>query len=707
VNSQWPQGASASQALPPGLQTRLVQALREHQRGELPAAERGYREILQQAPRCFDAAHLLGAALIQRGAFEEGIARLREAIAIDGSQWNVRVSLARALLQAGEGRAALDCCDLLVRARPAEAECWFLRGNALQRLGAHAQAIDSYTRALALKPDFPGALNNLGHSLRMQRQLARSLEAFERALALQPSYPHALNNRGLALLDFKRMPEALQSFDDALAVQPQFPEALANRGAALLAMKRFAQAAETFERLHELAPNFGGAAGNLLYARRNCCDWRDYEALEQRIVSGVERGELADLPLAFLCVSDSPQAQLQCARTFVALRYPAQPAPAPAPAPSRLRSGQGRIRVAYLSGDFGDHAVSYALAGMLERHDVRRFETIGVGWGRQQEGPTRARLQAAFSRFVDATELSDSDIVNRLRELEVDIAIDLMGHTSGQRTAIFAERCAPVQVNYLGYPGTSGAPYMDYIIADRWVIPEGEESAYVECVERLPGCYLPSDDGRRIAAPPATRAELGLPEAGLVFCAFNNPLKITPAIFDVWMQLLRELDGAVLWLREGVPEARGNLERAARLRGVDASRLVFAGPLASQEAHLARHRSADLFLDTFPYNGHSTACDALWAGLPVVTCRGRSFASRVGASLLEAAGLPASIADTLEGYGRLALRVAREPAMLDAMRETLARRRAEGTLFNTTDYCAHFEAALIRMTRRGQTRPSP
>lgn len=693
-----PQRAGAPLPLPSPLRARLIEALGHHQRGDLATAERAYREIIRQAPRCFDAVHLLGVALIGRGALGEGIERLREAIAIDGAQGNARVSLARALLDTRESRAALDCCNELVVMQPKNAESWFLRGNALQQLDAHAEAVASYGQALSLQPHFPAALNNQGHSLRCLKAPRRSIEAFERAIALQPSYPLALNNRGLALLDLKRVPEALHSFDAALALQPAFPEALANRGAALLAMKRFADAGRTFERLLQLAPDFGGAAGHLLYARRNCCDWRDYEALERRIVAGVERGEFTDLPLAFLCVTDSPKLQLACARTFAALKYPA----APAAAYARPRRRHDRIRIAYLSGDFGDHAVSHALVGVLEHHDAGRFETIGVGWGRQNEGPVRARLEAAFGRFLDATELPDSEAVSRLRELEVDIAIDLMGHTSGQRTGIFAARCAPVQVNYLGYPGTTGAPYMDYIIADRCVIPEGDEPAYSECVVRLPCCYLPNDDRRPIAFEPVTRAAAGLPDTGFVFCAFNNLLKVTPAIVDVWMGLLREVRGAVLWLRAGAPEARRNLEEAARQGGVDPTRLVFAAPVASLEVHLARHRLADLFLDTAPYNGHSTACDALWAGLPVLTCRGRGFASRVGASLLEALDLQPLIAEDLDGYSRLGLALARDPARLGGLRQHLAKRREAGTLLDTAEYCRHLEAALTAMADRQQ-----
>jgi predicted O-linked N-acetylglucosamine transferase (SPINDLY family) len=681
--------------LSPPLQARLVAAFGQHQRGNLREAEQGYREIIAQAPRCFDAVHLLGVALIRRGAFGEGIGRLREAIAIDGAQRGVRESLARALLDARDSRAAVDCCDELIALEPASAQAWFLRGNALQQLAAHAQAIDSYGRALALKPDFPAALNNQGHSLRCLGAAARSLQAFDRAIALKPSYALAFNNRGLALFDLRRMPDALRCFDEALALDPGLVEALANRGAALLAMKRFAEAAQSFERLLGVAPGIDAVAGNLLYARRNCCDWRDYASLERRIIEGVGRGELADLPISFLCVSDDPRAQFECARTFAAQKFPAQPAAA-SPAPHRHE----RIRVAYLSGDFGEHAVSYALAGVIERHDPARFETIGVGWGRQNEGPTRARLESAFARFIDVTEWSDADIAARLRELEVDIAVDLMGHTGGQRTGIFAARCAPVQVNYLGYAATSGAPYMDYIIADRCVIAPGEECEYSESVVRLPGCYLPNDDRRPIAPAPPTRAAADLPDRGFVFCAFNNPLKITPSIFDVWMGLLREVSGAVLWLRTGAPEARRNLEEAARQRGVEPARLVFAGLAESMDEHLARHRLADLFLDTFPYNGHTTVCDALWAGLPVVTCSGRSFASRVGASLLQAAGLSDLIVHDFAGYARLALGLTREPARLDSLRERLMKLRETGALFPTAQYCRDLEAAFCAMMDR-------
>jgi protein O-GlcNAc transferase len=684
------------------LVTRLREALWHQQRGDHRRAETLYREILVGAPNCFDALHLLGVALTQRGEFDQGIARIRQAIELDQSQVNARLSLVRASLGRRDARGALVAADALVAMQPQNAEAWFLRGNTLQMGQAHEQAIDSYERALRLQPNFPAALNNLGHSLRMLRRTEQAIVALARALMLQPNYAMALNNQGLALLDRQQVLDALHSFDQALRLQPGFAEALSNRGVALLALKRFAEAAEAYQQLAAAAPNWGGALGNLLYARRNACDWRDYQSLARQIIASVARGEYADVPLSFLGISDTPQAHLVCACNFVAARYPPPTSSTPLPPYTH-----DRIRVAYLSGDFGEHAVSYSLAGVIEHHDASRFETVAVAWGRPQDGATRSRLKAAFGRFIDATELSDTDIATQLRELEIDIAIDLTGHTGGQRTGIFALRSAPLQVNYLGYPGTSGASYMDYLIADSTVVPAGEEDNYSECVVRLPHCYLPNDNTRPVGRDTPTRAAAGLPESGFVFCAFNNSVKITPAVFGIWMELLRQLPGSVLWLRAGAPEARRNLERTAEEQGVAASRLVFAAAVDSIEAHLARHRLANLFLDTLPYNGHTTACDALWAGLPVLTCSGRSFASRVGESVLKAVGLHELVTHSLEAYAQSALALARDPSRLGSITQRLAENRATSPLFNTAQYCRHLETAFAQMRERQRAGRSP
>lgn len=416
------------------------------------------------------------------------------------------------------------------------------------------------------------------------------------------------------------------------------------------------------------------------------------------MLAAVAQGTCAATPLSFLCVSQSPQAQLRCARSFIQERYPHQPLPARA----ARRRADGRIRVAYLSGDFGVHAVSYLLAAVIEAHDAARFEISAISWGRQQDGPMRARLQTAFDRFIDVTGSSDREVAGLLRDLEVDIAVDLMGHTGDQRTGIFALRSTPVQVNYLGYPGTSGAAYFDYLIADATVIPPGEEGAYSEQVVRLPLCFLPTDDGRAIAPQIPAREALGLPVSGFVFCAFNNPVKISPEMFRFWLRLLQELPDAVLWLRVDVAEARDNLRSAALAQQVDPQRLVFAPALTAMADHLARYRAADLFLDTLPYNAHATACDALWAGLPVLTCRGHSFAARVGASLLQTLGLQELITEDVVAYERRALELARNRARLMEIRSRLEEARSSSALFGTAGYCRDLESAYQQMFARAE-----
>jgi predicted O-linked N-acetylglucosamine transferase (SPINDLY family) len=682
--------------LPREQRNQLAHAMDLHQRGQTGAAETLYQLILTAFPTCIDALHFRGLAATQRGALDEGIALLRRAVALHPAASGIQCNLARSLIDKRELVAAVGCCDAVIEREPHNAHAWFLRGNALQLGDAHEDAIASYDQALRHAPRFAAALNNQAHSLRMLRRSAAALDRLARALACQPAYAMALNNQGLALLDLDRAAEALDAFDAALAAQADLKEALANRGSALLRLKRFAEAGDAFERLGTVAPGFEGAVGNLLFARRNCCDWAAADGLANRLIESVQRGELADMPLSFLYVSDSPQLQLACARAFVQSRYPAQTASATWQRPD----DRPRIRIAYLSGDFGEHAVSHLLAAVIERHDRDRFDILGIGWGRQNEGPMRRRLEAAFDKFIDATNLTDFKIATLLRDLEVDIAVDLMGHTHGQRTGIFAHRGAPVQVAYLGYPGTSGAPYMDYLICDPVVIPAGDEDGYGERLVRLPHCYLPTDDRRSIDGVTLTRQAAGLPPTGFVFCAFNSPAKFTRKMFGVWLELLRQIPDSVLWLRTPVAEARKNLLREATSAGIEPARLIFAEALESIDAHLARHRLADLFLDTLPYNAHTTACDALWAGLPVLTCRGRSFAGRVGASLLTALGLPELITDSLDDYESKALDLARHPHKLVSLRGKLAVLRDTSPLFDTTRYTRHLESAYTAMRTR-------
>jgi predicted O-linked N-acetylglucosamine transferase (SPINDLY family) len=366
-----------------------------------------------------------------------------------------------------------------------------------------------------------------------------------------------------------------------------------------------------------------------------------------------------------------------------------------------------RIRIAYLSTDFRTHAVASLIVGCFEHHDRRGFETIGVSLQPGDSSELRKRLEAAFDRFIDAREMSDGAVAQILRRLEVDIAVDLNGYTGQIRTGILARRPAPLQVGYLGFAGTMDAPFMDYVLADRIVLPEENQRHYSEKIAYLPHTYMPIDNERRIAESTPTRAEAGLPQRGFVFACLSYAHKIAPEMFAVWMRLLRSVDGSVLWLRSANATAAGNLRREARNRGVSPDRLIFAPPVPREDDYLARLRLADLFLDTLPYNAHATACDALWAGLPLVTCAGRSFHSRVAASLLHAAGLPELVTSSLEGYEETARALATEPVRLAAVRSKLLRHRDTSPLFDTARMARDLEAAYAAMWQRHQSGEPP
>jgi predicted O-linked N-acetylglucosamine transferase (SPINDLY family) len=428
------------------------------------------------------------------------------------------------------------------------------------------------------------------------------------------------------------------------------------------------------------------------------CDWTNFDTECANLISSVKNGKPNTWPFAFVAVSSSPGDQLQCAKLWVAEQFPQ----------SQKVIWQGkpyahdRIRIAYVSADFREHPVSFLIAGMLECHDRSRFDVAAVSLGPDDSSELSQRLKASFEHFIDARAFSDDQIANLIRSSEVDILVDLMGFTADSRMGIFARRPAPIQVSYLGYPGTTGAPYIDYILADRFVIPEAKRECYSENVVYLPDSFMANDSKRKISERLPRRSECNLPETGFVFCSFNNSYKIVPHVFDIWMRLLRKLDNSVLWLSNTNETAIRNLRREAESRGVDPGRLVFAQRVLLNEDHLARHQLADLFLDTLPYNAHTTASDALWAGLPVLTCPGQTFAGRVAASMLSAINLPELIATTPEAYEQMAIDLANDPEKLAVIKRTLAENRLTTPLFDTKLFTRHLEAAYTAICKRHQ-----
>jgi protein O-GlcNAc transferase len=556
-------------------------------------------------------------------------------------------------------------------------------------------ALAGYDRVLEDRPDDLDALFNRGVVLVALKRYADAVASYDRALAIKPDFVEALNNRGALLADLGRHDEALDSYDRALAIRPDFPGFLNNRAGLFRLMGLHERAAQDYARLLELEPEFDQALGHKLYADIQICNWKHYVADRLRLMEYVRDGKPI-LPFSALVLSDSGAEQLQCARTYAARKYPVTH-----PLWAGERYQHDRIRIAYLSADFYLHATSHLMAELFERHDKARFEVSAWSFGPDVQDAMRSRLQQAFEQFHDVRGRNDQEVAALLRTQEIDIAVDLKGYSKGCRPAIFARRVAPIQVNYLGYPGTTGAAYMDYIIGDSEVIPEEHDRFYAEKVVRLPDSYQVNDSGRLIAAQTCSRAEAGLPDSGFVFCCFNNSYKITPDVFAVWMRLLQRVEGSVLWLLEDNAAASRNLRLEAEARGVRADRLVFAPRLLPPD-HLARHRLADLFLDTLPCNAHTTASDALWAGLPLLTCRGHAFPGRVAASLLRAIGLPELITDNLTDYEALALRLATTPALLADIKSRLAQNKTTHPLFDIDRYRRHIESAYGTMYERYQ-----
>jgi len=585
---------------------------------------------------------------------------------------------------------------------PEQFDALHLLGYLEHQKGRHSVGLELIDRAIAINPSIAAAHSNRALILLALKRPEDALLSCNRALVLRPDNIEALSNRGIALLDLARPEQALASFEEAIALKPDFADALDNRGNALRAIKRYAASAAAFAELVTKEPGHPGAHGNMFHDKLRTCDWSDYAATAMRLALEVDQGKKSELPFSFLAHSGDPALQLKCARDYVANNFPASRHPISA----GRRYRHDKIRLAYLSADFHEHATAYLMAGLFEAHDRSKFEVSAISFGPRGAGEVRQRLERAFDRFVDGRRNSDREVAELLAKSEIDIAVDLKGITTGARFGIFSHRGAPLQVSYLGYPGTTGAEYIDYVVADRHVIPTGHERHYSEKVVRLPGTYQVNDSKRPISEYAPTRSELKLPERGFVFCCFNNSYKINPAVFDIWMRLLRCVDGSVLWLLENNADATSNLRREAEQRGVAAERLIFA-PVIEISRHLARHRQGDLVLDTLPYNAHTTASDALWAGVPILTCAGETFASRVAGSLLHAVGMPELITHDLQTYEAMALKLATAPGILAELRSKLVRNRLSFALFDTDRFRRHLEAAYVTMYERYQQGEPP
>jgi protein O-GlcNAc transferase len=644
-----------------------VKATELHAAGRLAEAEQAYRRILELWRSDLSARYMIGVVKLQQGL-------------------------------AGE---ALTILEPLVAEAPDNADIRTQCGLARQELGDLKQAMLDFDSALARTPGNALTLLYRANLLTETQHAAQAMADYQRLLQIAPGYDEAWFRFGAALWQLERFDEALASYGRALALNPGRFGAAFNRGTILLKLERYDEALAAFDAARKLAPDHPYLLGGLISAVEGGCDFGRWADIQNSAVEAVREGRAVIAPLAFLPLSADGALRRRCSENFVASRVPR---------PERSlwtneRYAHDRVRIAYLSSDFRQHATAELIAGLIERHDRSRFEITAISFGRDDGSAMRARLTGAFDRFEDVRLLSDTEVARLLREGEYDIAVDLKGHTEESRPGILAHRPCPVQVHYLGYPGTIGAPWLDYVIADAEVLPFTQQCFYSEKIVHLPRCYQVNDSRREIAETPSRR-DAGLPESGFVFCCFNAAWKITPAIFDIWIRLLLEVSGSLLWLLADNQAAQNNLRTAAAAKGVGPERLVFAPRIPAPE-HLARHRLADLFLDTLPYNAHTTASDALWAGLPLLTCRGDQFDGRVAASLLRAVGLPELIAPDLHAYAEMAGALARDASRLADVRARLAKNRAASPLFDTDGFRKDIEAAYLRMIEISRSGSKP
>ncbi len=670
-NGQGPQGGGpssqyASGAGDPDPAHGLRQAFLLHQQGRLEEANALYREILAGHPNNAHALHLFGVLRAQRGDYAAAADFIGRAVALDPNNPTAFYNLGNTLRDLNRLDEALASYDRALALRP-NVETWGNRGSVLQELGRPDEAIVSFDRALAMNPLHATSLFNRANALGNLRRYADALAGYDRVLALKPDHAAALNGRGIMLQELRRFEEAFAAHDKAFRFDPSLPY----------------------------------VEGQRLHTKRHACDWPNLADETARLERHIDEGKLVAMPFVLIGASDSEARQLAAAEIYVRDKYAA----GVSWRRQRTQNAHDKIRVGYMCGELREHATAYLTAGLFECHDRNSFEIHAISTNPSDGSAMRKRLDAAFDVFTEVSGRVDGDIADVIRRAEIDILVNLNGYFGDDRTGVFAARPAPLQVSYLGYPATMGAPFIDYIIADNTVIPDGHQKHYAEKIVYLPNSYQPND-GPRTTRRTATRAECGLSRAGFVFCCFNNQYKLGPEIFGLWMRLLAQIPGSVLWLLEWNGSVRRRLLDEAKQRDIGEDRIVFA-PLMKFQEHLSRVHLGDLFLDTIPCNAHTTASDALWCGVPVLTCLGSTFAGRVAASLLKAVGLDELITHSLEEYEALALTLARNPEQLAALKARLAENRNKAPLFDTPRYTRNLEAAYRTMWERQQRDEPP
>jgi predicted O-linked N-acetylglucosamine transferase (SPINDLY family) len=672
--------------------------------GRFEAALEDYDTAIRLNPAYAYALCNRGSVLERLGRLDGALASYDRALALDPKDSLTHYNRGSVLKQLKRFEEALASYESAIRLDAGYAEAYVNRGNVLQELRRDEAAIESFDRATALNPTIAQTFLARAASRHFLKHLELALGDYNKAIALKPDLAAAYFRRGNLLAECDRHAEAAADYLKATELEPEAVHYQAVASSAVR-LKRFDLAISSIDKAMALDPEGKYLLGTSRSFKMQACRWEGLGEDLERIAKGVSERRPVCVPLVLAALMDSPRLLRSSAEIFVQdqinstrehdLRRLAEISPAHLPAPKSTK-----IRIGYFSADFRTHPVTQLMAGLFERHDRTRFEVTAFAFGPETNDAVLSRLLKGFDRFIDVRQKSDFEVVALARDLGIDIAVDLNGFTAHSRSKIFALRAAPIQIVFLGYPGTMGGEFMDYLIADGTVVPRAQRAHYAESIAYLPGSFLPFDSSYAIADRTFAREELGLPSAGFVFCCFNNSYKILPEVFDRWMRILNHIENSVLWLQQADTTVAAKLRQEACRRGIDGARLIFADRIASLPEHLARLRAADLFLDTFPYNAHATALDALWTGVPLLTYPGESFASRVAASLLLTLGLPELIAGSPLQYEEKAVELAADPVRLGQLRHRLSVR--DTPLFDTELYATNLEVIYKAMYERYQ-----
>lgn len=619
---------------------------------------------------------------------------LKKAISIDENNSLANEIIGQIYFHKNQLNGAIHHLKKACNSNKCSHQSFYLLGSALLQIGQAKEAIGYFESLIKENVRSFEVLHDLATCFAKIGEFDSSLSLYKECISLDPNSPHLHYNIGRLYDELGNYQNALNSYDTTIRLDSSFSYAYANKAADFDELKKYDQAVIFFNQALKINPNLDWVAGDLLHIKMKICSWSCLAESMEDISKKVMAKEKVASPFSLLALNDDALLHKKSAEIYASNKYPKNLALGLIP----MRQPQEKIRIGYFSGDFSNHPVSYLTAELYELHDRNKFEIIAFSFGVDDKSEIRSRLSKAFDRFIDVNSVSDFEIAKLARELQIDIAVDLGGHTKDSRTGIFSYRAAPVQISYIGYLGTMGAEYYDYLLADKTIIPDELQKFYSEKIAYLPS-YQVNDRKRIISEKRFTRAEFGLPDVGFIFCCFNNNYKILPATFDSWIRILNAVEGSVLFLYVENEWAKANLINEAALRGVNSSRLVFGGRIPVEE-YLARYLVCDLFLDTFPYNAGTTASDALWAGLPVITLMGRSFASRVAASLLNAIGLPELITTTKEEYEALVIELASNPQKFEDIKLRLAHNRLTTPLFDSPLFTKNLEAAYIEMYER-------